>query len=106
MNYVLINENGEVMQVSSTEIIDYNPAFKVIKNVGKFTEGDELKHYIVVNKVDEDDECISYSAVRQTPLVANMLRENAELRQADAENKQAIADLTITLAAVMSGGAQ
>lgn len=30
--------------------------------------------------------------------------EVAELRQADAENKQAIADLTMTLAAVMSGG--
>lgn len=103
MNFALINEKNEVLEISSTEIVDYNPAFKVVKNVGEFTEGDELKHYIIVNSVDEDGACISYSAVRQTPLVANILRENAELRQADIENKQAIAELTMMIATPLGG---
>lgn len=79
MKYALINEKNEVLEIKETEILNSNPNFSVVK-LNAFEEGDEIQFYIVVNEVNELGEVASYSAVKQTPYIKNLLQENSDLK--------------------------
>lgn len=72
-----------------------------------FSPGDEFEQTIWVNKVDKDKNVTSYSAIRNNPNAARLLKENEQLKaentQLKSELDSAIIELTVAMS--MGGGA-
>ena len=83
MNYVLLNEKREVLEVSSQIIVNSNPHYEVAQ-INVFMEGDEVNFYIVVRNI-EDGVVTEYSAVKQTPFISSILEENKMLKNSLAD---------------------
>lgn len=50
----------------------------------QFAVGDEFEWTIWVNEVDENNQLLSYSAIRNNPNAQRLLRENDQLKQENA----------------------
>lgn len=86
----LINNKKEVMQIAE-EIQNSNPNFGVV-DIYDFQEGDEIDHYIIVNEVVEGI-VTSYSAVKQSPYVRNLLEKAALIEQENTSLKLAMTEM-------------
>lgn len=73
----------------------------------EFAVGDEFEQTIWVNSVDENKNVTSYSAIRNNPKAARLLKENEQLKaentQLKSELDSAIIELTVAMS--MGGGA-
>lgn len=68
----------------------------------KYKPGDEFTYTITVLAVSETGDIDSDFSVLNNPQAAQLLADNAALKAENTELKQAIADLTLTLAAVVA----
>ncbi|MFB5763330.1 hypothetical protein [Paenibacillus medicaginis] len=102
-NYMYVQyykETGNVVAITSAELAAAE-GYAVAKTE-KYKPGDEFTYTITVLAVSETGDIDSDFSVLNNPQAAQLLADNAALKAENTELKQAIADLTLTLAAVMA----
>ena len=94
MVYLKYHEDTEiVVKISENEIAN-EQGYKVAKSY-QFVEGDEFDKTIYVNEVDEIGEIATYTAVRNTERMKDILVENVNLKNRIKTTELALLDLII-----------